>query len=221
MDILQTLLIVLASVIPLLFLILWPIRPIHMKSFDFRRALSEPGSGEESISRYLLFLSGCSAILFSYVFVIFYIYAWLELPFWCSIGKCKEMPDFSVMINGLLALGIGVVPYSVNKISAAASTAISARKIKLHILMKTITYKATIKDGGGQLTIAAPNKPLIQFKSSGSKPQDLEDGVQQIVVICTPDDGAQIKFEILKDGVGIIEPYTFTKREEKIFIINV
>jgi|GEM_PF-2123537 len=62
-----------------------------------------PASG----SRLVMFLSGMAAILLSAVLVSFYIYNYLHT------GAAPKMEEMTYI---LLALGIGVIPYAVNKI---------------------------------------------------------------------------------------------------------
>lgn len=67
---------------------------------------------QPSTSRLIALLSALTTLIIVVCFISYYAY--------CMI-RCKELPDFEELFNVVLALGLGVVPYSVNKVTAAAS----------------------------------------------------------------------------------------------------
>ena len=218
-----TILIIFCLVVLSIFLI-WLFISLRKKKYDIKKALCEP-TGEESSSRLLLFISGVSAVIFSYVFVGFYIYAWLELPDCCSGKNCKQLPDFGGLINGLIALGIGVIPYSVNKVSTALASAKSTlhnSKTKPIKLMKTIMYNVEIRNGHGQLAVSVAGKPTLRFTQSGRDSHDLPVGDHTITVAATPpsSDGGEIKFQIW-NGDRKLSEYTFSEPQVVDFNIKV
>ncbi|HAA16015.1 MAG TPA: hypothetical protein DCE41_31650 [Cytophagales bacterium] len=88
--------------------IVWAMRDPNS---HLRKALVETQDPDKiSSSRLALFLSSLISILLALHFSVVASYGYL------GSGK---VPDFSSLINALLALGIGVVPYSVNKIGEA------------------------------------------------------------------------------------------------------
>lgn len=104
-------------IVPLVFLIgilIWV--KIKLSDFNLRRALSEikiiNNNKEEieSSSRLLAFLSGVVALILSVTLILVSLYVYLETGL---------VPDFSHLVNVVLALGIGVVPYTVNRIAGA------------------------------------------------------------------------------------------------------
>lgn len=64
--------------------------------------------GNRSASRLVLFLSGITAIIISVCITTYYLYYYL-----C----CGKAPDMDGLINVLLTLGIGVIPYAINKVA--------------------------------------------------------------------------------------------------------
>ncbi|WP_333600269.1 hypothetical protein [Flavobacterium sp.] len=66
----------------------------------------------QSMSRLLAFISGIMTLGLASSFSSFWLYRYFE----CGIGT-----DLSQITNVLLALGLGLLPYAVNKISTAAS----------------------------------------------------------------------------------------------------
>jgi len=66
-----------------------------------------------STSRLIAFLSGLTTLIIVVCFISYYAY--------CMI-RCKDLPAFEELFNVVLALGLGVVPYSVNKVTNAAKT---------------------------------------------------------------------------------------------------
>jgi hypothetical protein len=64
--------------------------------------------GNRSASRLVLFLSGITAIIISVCITTYYLYYYL-----C----CGKAPDMDGLINVMLTLGIGVIPYAVNKVA--------------------------------------------------------------------------------------------------------
>ncbi|MCE7990980.1 MAG: hypothetical protein HEP71_03335 [Roseivirga sp.] len=94
----------------LFIIIAWAIR----KKYSLKNALSELKTIDketvhvESSSRLIAFLSGIIALTTSLTITIISMYVYLET------GK---LPDFQNLVNALLALGIGVVPYSINKVA--------------------------------------------------------------------------------------------------------
>lgn len=64
--------------------------------------------GNRSASRLVLFLSGITAIIISVCITTYYLYYYL-----C----CGKAPEMDGLINVLLTLGIGVIPYAVNKVA--------------------------------------------------------------------------------------------------------
>ncbi len=66
---------------------------------------------QPSTSRLIALLSALTTLIIVVCFISYYAY--------CMI-RCKELPDFEALFNVVLALGLGVVPYSVNKVTAAA-----------------------------------------------------------------------------------------------------
>jgi hypothetical protein len=64
--------------------------------------------GNRSASRLVLFLSGITAIVISVCITTYYLYFYL-----C----CGKAPELDGLISVLLTLGIGVIPYTVNKVT--------------------------------------------------------------------------------------------------------
>ncbi|OEK04411.1 hypothetical protein [Roseivirga misakiensis] len=85
-------------------------------NFDFKRALSEikiinnKDHEIESTSRLIAFLSGAIAIVLSLTIIVFTLFIYLTTGI---------MTEFDVLVDPLLALGIGVVPYSINRVTGA------------------------------------------------------------------------------------------------------
>ncbi len=71
-----------------------------------QQTLTVPGN--RSASRLVLFLSGITAILIAVCITTYYLYYYL-----C----CGKAPDMDGLINVILTLGIGVIPYAVNKVT--------------------------------------------------------------------------------------------------------
>jgi len=115
-------------IIPLLFLLAflsWTNKAAG--GFDLKKALSElkiievhvanPAGGYdlvkqkesiESSSRLIAFLSGIVALVLSFTLILISIYIYLNSGI---------MPNFSQLVNAVIALGIGVLPYSINKVT--------------------------------------------------------------------------------------------------------
>ena len=86
---------------------------VKLNSYNLKEALStdhDPKNRIPSASRLVAFISGISAILFSFCIFVFYTLVYI---------KTGEYPDIEPLTNSLLALGIGVVPYSINKVTGA------------------------------------------------------------------------------------------------------
>ncbi len=64
--------------------------------------------GNRSASRLVLFLSGITAILISVCITTYYLYYYL-----C----CGQPPDLDGLISVMMTLGIGVIPYAVNRVT--------------------------------------------------------------------------------------------------------
>ena len=64
--------------------------------------------GNRSTSRLVLFLSGITAILIAVCITTYYLYYYL-----C----CGKPPELDGLISVLLTLGIGVIPYTVNRVT--------------------------------------------------------------------------------------------------------
>jgi hypothetical protein len=89
------------------------------QKFSFSSMLSEKNASGEplkdgdnnvnSASRYVLFLSGVVAAISAVTMVSYYLYFYLHTG--CA-------PKFDNLLQPLLALGIGIVPYSVNKLTS-------------------------------------------------------------------------------------------------------
>lgn len=92
---------------------------ITRNKYNLKYALSElKKKGEETIhvessSRLIAFISGIIALTASLTITIISMYAYLEEGI---------LPNFENLVNALLALGIGVVPYSINKVAGAFRT---------------------------------------------------------------------------------------------------
>ncbi len=102
-------------IIPLSLLVLYIIFwTVTAKNYSLKKALSElkqvDGKTEhvESSSRLIAFLSGIVALTISLTITMVSMHKYL------STGT---LPDFQNLVNALLALGIGVVPYSINKVA--------------------------------------------------------------------------------------------------------
>ena len=95
---------------------------LYRTKFDLKAALSEikvvelnDGSkatkekiSVESSSRLVIFFSAITAIFLSVTMILISIHVYL---------KTGIVPEFESLINGMIALGIGVIPYTVNKIA--------------------------------------------------------------------------------------------------------
>ena len=67
----------------------------------------------KSTSRILAFLSGLVSLGIACCLTSFWLYRFFE---------CNEAPELKDLTNVLLSLGIGIIPYAVNKISTGASS---------------------------------------------------------------------------------------------------
>ena len=65
---------------------------------------------QQSVSRLLAFISGLVSVGLACCITTFYIWGYV---------KDGKVPDLNSLVNILLALGMGVVPYAVNKLSGA------------------------------------------------------------------------------------------------------
>lgn len=89
---------------------------IKESRYSLKDALSETkliGANQvtiESSSRLIAFISACSAISISLTLFTIGLYIYLDTGI---------IPDFGILVNVILALGIGVVPYSINKVAGA------------------------------------------------------------------------------------------------------
>ena len=86
---------------------------IKLQGFSLTDALStdhDPSNKMPSASRLIAFLSGISALVFSYGLFTFYTVVYI---------KTGCFPEIEKLTNALIALGIGVVPYSINKVAGA------------------------------------------------------------------------------------------------------
>ena len=84
-----------------------------LKGFSLVDALStdhDPAKKIPSASRLIAFISGISALVFSYGLFTFYTVIYI---------KTGCFPEVEKLTNALIALGIGVVPYSINKVAGA------------------------------------------------------------------------------------------------------
>ncbi|CAA9340398.1 MAG: hypothetical protein AVDCRST_MAG56-7842 [uncultured Cytophagales bacterium] len=66
----------------------------------------QTGPGNRSASRLVLFLSGFTAIIIAVCITTYYLYYYLY---------CGQAPDLDGLTSIILTLGIGVIPYAVNK----------------------------------------------------------------------------------------------------------
>ncbi len=85
----------------------------RLLKFNLAEALStdhDPNKKVPSISRLIAFISGISALIFSYGLFTFYTLVYI---------KTGCYPEIEKLTNALIALGIGVVPYSINKVAGA------------------------------------------------------------------------------------------------------
>lgn len=73
---------------------------------------------QPSTSRLIAFLSALTTLIIVICFISYYAY--------CMI-RCKELPAFEDLFNVVLALGLGIVPYGVNKVTAAMNTDTSSK----------------------------------------------------------------------------------------------
>ncbi len=107
----------LLAFLPFLFLfpgIAWS--AYRLRKFDLKLALSETTvdkttgkkTSSPSSSRLVIFYSGMVALSISLSLFIITIYIYL---------KTGVIPEFTNLINGLIVLGIGVVPYSISKVA--------------------------------------------------------------------------------------------------------
>jgi hypothetical protein len=67
---------------------------------------TQTAPGNRSASRLVLFLSGITAIIIAVCITTYYLYYYLY---------CGQAPDLDGLISIILTLGIGVIPYAVNK----------------------------------------------------------------------------------------------------------
>ena len=82
-------------------------------NFSLKDALStdhDPANKIPSASRLVAFISGISAILFSFCLFVFYTTVYIRTGCY---------PEIENLTNSLIALGIGVIPYSINKVAGA------------------------------------------------------------------------------------------------------
>lgn len=98
----------------LILMILVMVWIIKKTGFDLKNALSEikivnnAKAMIESSSRLIAFFSAIVALILSCTIILISLYVFLQTGI---------IPDFGVLVNAVLALGIGVVPYSINRIS--------------------------------------------------------------------------------------------------------
>ncbi|GEM_PF-6804385 len=106
-------------IVPIMFYLMyyWISKIPH---FKLQEALSETGLNEDgkatavsSSSRVIAFFSGIAAISIALSIAVISLVSSLVV---------QTIPDFQNMANVMLALGIGVVPYAVNKVSGSGST---------------------------------------------------------------------------------------------------
>jgi len=111
------------------FLLIGVVLTWKLRGYDLKKALSEIKLIEslttdtkgiqtksnteitiESSSRLLAFLSGVVALALSLTLILISTYTFLNTGI---------IPDFSHLVNSVLALGIGIIPYSVNRIASS------------------------------------------------------------------------------------------------------
>ncbi len=86
---------------------------IKLSRYNLKEALStdhDPDNRIPSSSRLLAFISGISAILFAFSLFVFYTFIYI---------RTGCFPEIESLTNSLLALGVGVVPYTINKVTGA------------------------------------------------------------------------------------------------------
>ncbi len=83
-----------------------PAGPVAANTQQTQQTQTVPGN--RSASRLVLFLSGMTAIIVAVCITTYYLYYYL-----C----CGKAPDMDGLISVLLMLGIGVIPYAVNKVA--------------------------------------------------------------------------------------------------------
>ncbi|UXP31640.1 hypothetical protein N6H18_14925 [Reichenbachiella agarivorans] len=89
---------------------------IHLTDMLTEMEVSVPAEGDnpaehkKSASRLILFLSGVTSLILSVCITTFYFY----MKVYCV--NCSVGLDLSDFTNVILALGIGVIPYSVNQV---------------------------------------------------------------------------------------------------------
>lgn len=125
----ETFSIVYSIVFILIFILTFALIIWKLRGYDLKKALSEikliestaidaagiqtKSSKEkmiESSSRLLAFLSGVVALGLSFALILISIYTFLNTGI---------IPDFSHLVNSVLALGIGIIPYSVNRVASS------------------------------------------------------------------------------------------------------
>ncbi|MFY0600202.1 MAG: hypothetical protein JXR03_11065 [Cyclobacteriaceae bacterium] len=102
------------AVIFLVIIISW----VWLSKFELKEALTETRvimvNGTEvkeeiaSSSRLIAFVSAAIALILAFILIVTTVYIYLNSGL---------IPDFEVLVNAVLALGIGVVPYTVNKVA--------------------------------------------------------------------------------------------------------
>lgn len=94
----------------LLFVAIGIIIMIALPEKFLENALKETGDdGKKSTSRLVLFISGIMSLAFATCITSFYIYKLI-----CENDTTKV--DLDPLVNALLALGIGVIPYTINQV---------------------------------------------------------------------------------------------------------
>ncbi len=105
---------ILVSYLPLVFaaivsvVLLW-----KLKGYNLIEALStdhDPANTVPSASRLIAFIGGVSALIFSFCLFVFYTTVYIRTGY---------APNIENLTNALIALGVGVVPYSINKVAGA------------------------------------------------------------------------------------------------------
>ena len=97
----------------ILLIIVFLILMTKLINFDLVNALStdhDPENKVPSASRLIAFISGISALIFSYALFTFYTVVYI---------KTGCYPEVEKLTNAMIALGVGVVPYTINKVAGA------------------------------------------------------------------------------------------------------
>lgn len=115
----QQKLLVLSPVVLFLFYSLLAIAVLAKERFSLSSVLSErpdvagnAGTTPGSASRVIAFFSGMAAVVIGVCSTVYYFYMYF---------RTDREPPFKDLYSVLLALGIGVIPYAVNKVSEAFS----------------------------------------------------------------------------------------------------